>query len=77
MYVPRQNVCLCFGLYDSAICPFHQYYFDNPGLQIRTRTRRATPIEVSKQTGPTEIMFDSNQTKKPLHLPKKAVRPEM
>src|SRR4029434_6841174 len=69
--------CLCFGWCDSALCPFLQYHFDHPGCQIRTRTQRANAIELSKQTGPTEIMFDSNQTKKPLHLPKKAVRREM
>ena len=50
---------------DSTHCPFLQYHFNTPSCQIRTQ--RVTRMEVSKQTGPTEIVFDSIRIKKPWH----------
>ena len=58
--VPEQNVCLCFGLCDSALLtPWVARKEHEHSLQ--------PPLKVSKQTGPTEIMFESTQPKKPRH----------
>ena len=73
VYSPYRHGVECLFVFwpDSAYCLFLQCHFDTLSCQIRTRTQHATAMELSKRTGPTEIMFDSTTSKKPRHPSKK------